>query len=311
MSSVAVFLLLLAYVPTFARKEEVSSVSRGLIIVPGLGRPDRLTTVVENFRNLYSRSSYKDFGGQQDTAFDLYWDCIVYIYAPRTEESFWSMKKELKYVEDLCTIIENPNKRVTDNLYMVQPSLLKRSYSKVFIFLDDCKFMESFDLQKLLTIMHHNNLTVASPLVQNANMVGGNKFRNILQTEARPGTEGYVSTFVELFVWLMTMESYQALWELLYPHVNPYGWGYDFWYNGYAKLKVKNHKMGIVSTVKVKHEQGGERTDSASVEQKWNAVLAQERHYMKHANINLGKIRKNLEIVNGSWNGAVRGYLTL
>ena len=69
--------------------------------------------------------------------------------------------------------------------------------------------------------------------------------------------------------------------------------------------------MGIVSSIKVKHVQGDERTDSAKIEQKWNAVLAQERHYNKHLGVNLARIRKNLDIVNGSWNGAVKGYLSL
>jgi len=86
---------------------------------------------------------------------------------------------------------------------------------------------------------------------------------------------GYVSSFVEIFVWLMTIPAYTSLWELLYPSINPYAWGYDFWYDGYARDKdkssrgkegkeeeegrrgreVRRHKMGIMSGMIVIHQQ--------------------------------------------------------
>ena len=145
-------------------------------------------------------------------------------------------------------------------------------------------------------------------------MGGGQKFRNIMQTEPLPGTEGYVSTFVEMFSWVMTMPAYQALWELLFPSVNPYGWGYDFWYDKYAKARVPGHRMGIVGTVRVKHEQdfaavGQGRTDNTRVEEKWQALVNQEAHYKAHFGVDLRKIREKLDLTNASWNGAVRGYL--
>ena len=69
-----------------------------------------------------------------------------------------------------------------------------------------------------------------------------------MQTAAVAGTEGYVSSFVEMFAWVLTLPAYTAVWDLLWPHINPYGWGYDFWYDGYAKQRVMDHKMGIAST---------------------------------------------------------------
>lgn len=130
-----------------------------------------------------------------------------------------------------------------------------------------------------------------------------------MQTEAVVGTAGYVSSFVEIFVWVLTMPAYQALWELLCPAVNPYGWGYDFWYDGYARARVPGHKMGILSTVRVAHEQGDERSDNAGVEDKWRAVLAQEKHYKRHLGVDLARYRNTLDLANTSWNGAVKGYL--
>ncbi len=76
-----------------------------------------------------------------------------------------------------------------------------------------------------------------------------------MQRPAIEGTEGYVSSFVEMFCWVLRFNAYKALWELLYPSVNPYGWGYDFWYDYYGKTHVAGHRMGIASRVEVKHEQ--------------------------------------------------------
>ena len=151
--------------------------------------------------------------------------------------------------------------------------------------------------------------------IAGANKGGGQKFRLIMQREPAPGTEGYISNFVEIFAWVMTVPAYKALWDLLCPHVNPYAWGYDFWYNGYAGQRVSGHRMGIVSSVRVQHEQGGSgpgeqgRTDNTAVKVKWNAVLAQERHYRKFRGVDLAGRRNRLDIANTSWNGAVTGYL--
>ncbi len=135
-----------------------------------------------------------------------------------------------------------------------------------------------------------------------------------MQTPPQGESLGYISTFVEIFAWVMTMPAFKALWELLYPEVNPYAWGYDFWYDGYARSTVPGHKMGVASIMQMIHDQdtttgGMGRTDNTRIEDKWNAVIAQERHYLKHKKIKLSYFRKNLDISNSSWNGAVKGYL--
>lgn len=131
-----------------------------------------------------------------------------------------------------------------------------------------------------------------------------------MQKEAQPGTAGYVSYFVELFAWVMTVPAYQALWELLYPTVNPYGWGHDFWYDCYASDRVIGHKMGIVSVIKVEHEQGSSgRTDNTAVNVKWGAVKTQEKVYKAHFGISLTKCRE--KNIPDAWDGAVKGHLVL
>lgn len=139
-----------------------------------------------------------------------------------------------------------------------------------------------------------------------------------MQTPPQPGTEGYVSNFVEIFVWVMTMPAYTALWELFYPALNPYAWGYDFWYDGYAADggRVPGHRMGLVASQRVQHVQSADagdpvlgRTDNTEVRVKWNAVLAQERHYKMHRGVDLHHYRTHLRIANTSWNGAVQDFL--
>lgn len=136
----------------------------------------------------------------------------------------------------------------------------------------------------------------------------------IMQTPAPPNTEGFVSNFVEIFVWVMTMPAYTALWELLHPVVNPYAWGYDFWYDRYALERVPGHKMGIIATAQVKHEQNLDdpalgRTDNTAVEIKWRAVQAQEKLYKKKLNVDLKEYRIHMRKANATRYGAVMSYI--
>ena len=290
----------------------------GLLVIPGLGRSDRLNTALNSLQLL----SHKLVGT------NAAWDCMVYVYAPREwkaqPDSIWYQEKKMEDLRSLCQVIENPNKKVTENLHMVQPALIKHTYSYVFVLLDDCELQASlgttnsssskgeFDIDRILAVMETNKLTVASPFVSGANKGGGQQFRNIMQTPAQPNTEGYVSTFLELFAWVMTIPAYEALWHLLYPSINPYGWGYDLWYDNYAKRRVVGHKMGVVSAVRALHRQDlaiANRTDDTSPDTKWKALVFQERHYQTYYGITLHKYRETMDLKNMSWNGAVVDYL--
>lgn len=130
---------------------------RGLIVIPGLGRADRLSIVVDNLKSL-----------EEDFLRPGKWNCVVYIYALRSESSFWSMSKDLDYLYSRCGVVENTNNMITENLFMVQPPLIGPQYNKIFILFDDIKLTgpkTSFDLNKLLSVMYRNNLTVVSPQV--------------------------------------------------------------------------------------------------------------------------------------------------
>lgn len=222
---------------------------QGLLVIPGVGRADRLVTILHNLKALSDHL----IGANAP------WDCMMYVYAPRNDTSFWSSSKRLSIIATFCDIVDHPNKRVTENLYAIHPTTLDRGYNNIFILFDDCK-LESrrtpqFPLQYILQVMQFNNLTVASPRVMGANVGGGQAFRTIMQVTSQPGTIGYISSFVEMFAWVMTPTAYRALWELLYPSINPYGWGYDLWYDNYATQMVPGHRMGIISNIVAKHDQ--------------------------------------------------------
>ena len=62
---------------------------RGLIVVPGLGRPDRLQTVVANLHmlDIHNKELYK-YTDRHGNDVQLLWDCIVYTYADQRHKVF-------------------------------------------------------------------------------------------------------------------------------------------------------------------------------------------------------------------------------
>ena len=154
--------------------------NKGIIVIPGLGRVDRLTIVVDNLKRIYSRNEEYSSSSSSSISHhnnnnsssnrgdnDFQWDCIIYIYASRELNSiFWNQVNDLQYLSTVCEVVEVPNKRVAENLHMLQPALIKNYYSRVFLLLDDCILTSSFDLNRLLLIMDRNDLTVISPAVR-------------------------------------------------------------------------------------------------------------------------------------------------
>lgn len=55
----------------------------GLLVIPGVGRPDRLQTVAHNLR-LLERNYLSDDGNRPAR-----WDCIIYVYAMHNHTEFW------------------------------------------------------------------------------------------------------------------------------------------------------------------------------------------------------------------------------
>ena len=109
-----------------------------------------------------------------------------------------------------------------------------------------------------------------------------------MSKESLPGTVGYVTSFVESYAQLFTVEAYSAYWKLLLPHVNPYGWGLDFWYHNYSRILVPNHKLCLMSDHTVVHRLHLGPQDTA--DGKSDAIVYQEIYFSKRFNVNLSSL---------------------
>ena len=136
---------------------------RILLVFPGLGRSDRLETVLHNLQILFDQEKES-----LKTNSPFQFICVVYIYASRLETEFWSNEAQLQQLSKFCQLIENPGKKVTENMFLIQPIYLKFSFDYVFLILDDVKIKnhETFQITKMLQIMKCNDLSILSPLVR-------------------------------------------------------------------------------------------------------------------------------------------------
>ena len=258
---------------------------RGLVVIPGVGNAKRLNNTFANMQMLkHQRNAY------------IEWDCLVFIYANRQQsKEFWnsSLIKPLKL---LCLVRECPNCLIVENLRNLHPHSLKHVYKYVCILLDDVRLKKppGFSMNRLCEIMKYNNCTAISPRVRRASRGEEHDGRSLMVEPPISGTVGFVVAFAELFAWVMTAKAYSLLYELLLPAVNPYGWGFDNWYDGYARLRYPETRLCIASELMVIHlppnrfpngsailEDGTPRTE------KINALRRQERYFRDHLGVDL------------------------
>jgi hypothetical protein len=270
-----------------------------LLVVPGLGRHDRLQTVLHNLRILRE---------QQYSSQKFHLSCFVYIYALR-DDPFWRESADLRDLDQQCKLSETPGQRIAANLYMVHPFFIRDAFDYVFVILDDVKIPSSadFDLWNVLRIMQVNQLIASTPQILGATCCGNDimtdfdmarlhkkccGYRSVMQMNPMVSTPvaGYYSKYAELFAWVLTIQGYQILWKLLSPHLNPYGWGYDWWYYEYAHSRLnRTNVLGILSDYKIHHIQGSTQTDNTSAKVKMVALQRQQDHYLKYLKIPLQK----------------------
>jgi hypothetical protein len=155
-----------------------NKLKKGLLIIPGLGRDNRLHIVQRNIRVLVSSGillqkskkediERKEYNGENNLTgnkeYENIWDCVIYIYTKKPNEidilndSFWNKTGELTYIENFCEIVLNPGKLFTQNLHLVQPITVQYSYEYVFILLDDCRLMPTRQSNFSTDIISNNN----------------------------------------------------------------------------------------------------------------------------------------------------------
>ena len=126
-----------------------NKLKKGLLIIPGLGRGDRLDIVHCNIKLLVSSGillhktkkeeiENNELNGENDLKgnkeYENIWDCLIYIYSKKPNENliptheFWNKTVELTYIENFCEIALNPGKLVSHNLHMVHPETVQTSY---------------------------------------------------------------------------------------------------------------------------------------------------------------------------------------
>lgn len=281
---------------------------QGVVLIPGIGNLDRLATVTANLRHLNTTKG-----------FFTHWKCVVYVYSIELVP-YVSALKAFK-----CIIHHVPGQHVSANIKQFTPTdVAAAGYKYVFILLDDVSLINDkkysgnsvasgskslpinylFDLQKFLRIMERNHLTLASPHVLGAmrpGKSGTGKYRAALsEPYVQQNTVGCLAPFLELFVYIMTAEAYSALWDLVLPEINPYGWGYDVWYDGYASERVAGHRMGVIYEYSVTHGNAeslsskrrskalaAQRVDLVSQQVKMAAMLAEEDYFRSELKIEL------------------------
>ena len=139
-----------------------NQLKKGLLVIPGLGRGDRLKVVHSNIKLLVSsgillHKTKKDEIernfmnstniSERNEEYENIWDCVIHVYIQKPNENdipnheFWSKTAEINYLENFCEIVLNPGKLVSHNLHMVQPKIVESSYEYVFILLDDCRLI--------------------------------------------------------------------------------------------------------------------------------------------------------------------------
>jgi hypothetical protein len=139
-----------------------NKLKKGLLVVPGLGRGDRLKVVHSNIKLLVSSGILlhktkkeeieRNFmnstnNSEQNKEYNNIWDCVVHVYIQKPNgtdipnHEFWSKTAEINYLENFCEIVLNPGKLLSHNLHLVQPEIVESSYEYVFILLDDCRLI--------------------------------------------------------------------------------------------------------------------------------------------------------------------------
>ena len=95
-----------------ALQQPVSPQMLGLLVIPGLGRVDRLDTVIHNLRMLAAGGHLVKQGGNTADQKKRTWDCVIYIYADRKDPSnsaFFAETDKLSFLSSYCQLKEHPN----------------------------------------------------------------------------------------------------------------------------------------------------------------------------------------------------------
>ena len=117
-------------------------------------------------------------------------------------------------------------------------------FTHILLVLDDVTLTSSYNITSMLTLMKYNQLHMASPVVENAN-VGPSKRPWVNDTSSG---YGYEVDVLEIHAVLFNLLGWEAFWDLASPKYNTRGLGYERFIKSWAQkyIAVRSAAVSVV-----------------------------------------------------------------
>ena len=200
-----------------------------LVVVPGFSfQPASLALVLRNIEAL-----------QGDTRISV--SCLIYHYTYPSHIFFNASQSEDAYkLRTYCDISAYSGSDYGYYVKAVNPALARQGgFTHIMLLLDDVE-LKNFHVGDFMDIMTYNNLTLASPAVQQGQFPC-NRRENI-------GDEpGGTVTAIEIFAAVFTMDAFACFWTMVDPFTNYIGWGYDLYFQFFCTAIGHPQRLGIIT----------------------------------------------------------------
>ena len=229
--------------------------------------------------------------------------CFIYVYDDTTPST--THESEI-YIRDRCRILTFYKGTYKDHIKALPPVLLEYAgFTHIFLCLDDVALDGNFfNITTMLNIMDYNNLQLASPSVQDANIgPTKNSFTKFNATLGpSPPVYGVEVDVIEIHAVVFNLIGWEAFWDLASPKYNSRGVGFErfvkSWGQRYVAVKQglipiekindyrihivggrglkgkSNFKIGLVNTMNAFHMRNATKTNVAG-----KSVKADQLHY--------------------------------
>jgi len=219
-----------------------------LLIVPGVSDAMRAQLVARNVAQVKPRA------------------CLVFTHKRCGDDENLDAQLDASSISPVaaaCEVVRAPNGEgggYVAHLKRVLPSFVEMGrFEWVLVLMDDVQLSrESFDLERMLRIATHNNLTAVTPAVSFAH----DEVMRVPTTPHPRGIVGRVTKRTEVFALALTVPAFRCWHELIDTAMNSIGWGYDHWLYTFCKSwRSLDYKAGIIDTMEVVH--GGQASGEA------------------------------------------------
>ena len=229
--------------------------------------------------------------------------CFIYVY----DDTIPSKTHESEiYIRNRCRILTFYKGTYKDHIKALPPVLLEYAgFTHVFLCLDDVALdSHSFNITTMLNIMDYNDLQLASPSVQDANIGPTKNSYTKFNASIGPSPPiyGVEVDVIEIHAVVYNQIGWEAFWDLASPKYNSRGVGFErfvkSWGQRYVAVKNEilpvekindykiqvvggkgfknksNFKIGLINTMNAFHMKNATSTNSVS-----KSVKADQLHY--------------------------------